>query len=66
MFWLILLPIALAALTLGTFYYWARRRGLLGAATAEAPGGRRVSLLTQALGYVGAMLIIAGGCIATG
>jgi hypothetical protein len=50
-------------LIFGSFYYWARRQGLL--ATGPAAEGeqdtRRVSLLTEAVAYVGAVLLLAGG-----
>jgi len=65
------LLIALAvtmALVLGGFYTWARRRGLLateqGAEVAQ--GTRGISLLTEAVAYVGAVLVLAGGVAAIG
>jgi hypothetical protein len=50
-------------LIFGSFYYWARRQGLLAAGSAAEgePGTRRVSLLTEAVAYVGAVLLLAGG-----
>jgi hypothetical protein len=50
-------------LIFGSFYYWARRQGLLAAGSAAAgeQGTRRVSLLTEAVAYVGAVLLLAGG-----
>ena len=56
------------ALIFGGFYLWARRRGLL--VTERAPGGtpgpRRISLLTEAVGYIGAVLVFAGAIAAVG
>ncbi len=52
-----------AGLIFGSSYYWARRQGLL-ATTPVAEGERgtrRVSLLTEAVAYVGAVLLLAGG-----
>lgn len=60
--------IVAVGLIVGSFYYWARRQGLLAAGPA-APGeqGRqRVSLLTEAVAYVGAMLLLAGAIAAVG
>lgn len=66
MFGLMLLVGIAGAALIGGFYYWARRRGLL--ATENAAEGqqasRRISLLTEALAYVGAILILAGGIAA--
>ncbi len=63
-----LLVIVVVSLLFGGFYCWARRQGLLAAEpTAEGPPGRRrISLLTEAAGYVGAILILAGGGAAIG
>jgi hypothetical protein len=56
------------ALIFGGFYYWARRQGLL--TTEKAAEGqqatRRISLLTEAVAYIGAILILAGGIAAVG
>ena len=58
----LLLLVAVAAGVLGGFYVWARRQGLVrDASTGAVPGGRRVSLVTEALAYVGAILVLAGG-----
>lgn len=59
---------ALVALLFVAFYRWARGRGLLtgGPAEPEPSGSRRVSLLTEAVAYVGAILILAGGIAAIG
>lgn len=64
----LLVAIAAVALAYGGFYYWARRQGLLSARqAAERPrGNRRVPLLTEAIAYVGAILILAGGVAAMG
>ena len=63
-----LLVIVVVALVFGGFYYWARRQGLLakGKAAAEPPARRRISLLTEAVAYVGAILLLAGGIAAIG
>jgi hypothetical protein len=69
MFGLIPLLVAtIVALIFAGFYYWARRQGLL-AAVPAAEGEqhrRRISLLTEAVAYVGAILILAGGAAAIG
>jgi hypothetical protein len=63
-----LVIVVAVGLIFGSFYYWARRQGLLPA--APAAGGeqatRRVSLLTEAVAYVGAVLLLAGGTAAIG
>ncbi len=63
-----LLIIVVVALIFGGFYYWARRQGLL--ATEPAAEGKqdkgRISLLTEAVAYVGAILLLAGGAAAIG
>ncbi|HEX9354667.1 MAG TPA: hypothetical protein VF933_12740 [Streptosporangiaceae bacterium] len=60
--------VGIVALIFGSFYYWARRQGLL--TTSQAAGAekgtRRISLLTEALAYVGVILILAGGAAAIG
>jgi len=67
MFSLILLA-AVAALIVGSFYYWARRQGLVIAKPAEegTRGKQRTSLLTEAIAYVGAILVLAGAGAAIG
>src|SRR5512138_3558471 len=67
MFGLILL-VVIVALAFGGFYYWARRQGLLtaGQAAEGEPGIRRISLLTEAVAYIGAVLILAGGITTVG
>jgi hypothetical protein len=63
-----LLVIVVLILIFGGFYSWAKRRGLLtaGPAAEVAPGKRRISLLTEAVAYIGAILILAGGAAAIG
>ena len=66
-----LIPLVLAVavvLIFGGFYFWARRHGLLATGqTAEGKQGtRRISLLTEAVAYIGAILILAGGIAAVG
>ncbi len=58
-----LLLVALVALVFGAFYAWARRQGMVSAGPAgeEVAGQRRISLVTEALAYVGAILVLAGG-----
>jgi hypothetical protein len=59
------LTIVILALIFGGFYYWARRQGLLAAEqAAEEQTGRRISLLTEAVAYIGAILLLAGGIAA--
>ncbi len=59
--------IVVLALIFGGFYYWARRQGLLAAEpAAKERGSRRISLLTEAVAYVGAILLLAGGIAAIG
>lgn len=64
-----LMPLVLIVaviLIFGGFYYWARRQGLLttGQTAERKQGTRRISLLTEAVAYVGAILILAGGIAA--
>ena len=59
--------IVAVALIFGGFYFWARRQGLLaGQATEKKPSPRRISLLTEAVAYIGAILILTGGIAAVG
>ena len=61
--------VVIAALVFGGFYYdWAQRQGLLttGQAAEGEQGTRRLSLLTEAVAYIGAILILAGGAAAVG
>ena len=68
MFMTSLVLLVAAALVFGGFYYWTRRRGLL--TTEQAAEGkqdtRRISLLTEAVAYIGAVLILAGSIAAVG
>lgn len=64
----LIVPLFFAALIFGGFYYWARRQGLVrteGAAEGEQRKGR-ISLLTEAVAYIGAILLLAGGVAAAG
>jgi len=58
-----LLIIVVVALIFGSFYFWARRQGLLATEPAAEgeQGRRRISLLTEAVAYIGAVLLLAGG-----
>jgi hypothetical protein len=62
----LLLVIVAVVLIFGGFYYWARRQGLLitEQAAEGKQGTRRISLLTEAVAYIGAILILAGGIAA--
>ena len=58
----------IVAVIFGGFYYWAQRQGLI-ADKQVAEGeqdARRISLLAEAAGYVGAILILAGAAAAIG
>lgn len=63
-----LILIVVAALVFAGFYSWARRQGFLAAEpiTEAEPAGGRISLLTEAVAYVGMILILAGGGAAIG
>ena len=65
--WLAQIVVAVG-LIFGGFYYWARRQKMLTAKPAAEgqQGSRRISLLTEAVAYVGAILILAGGAAAIG
>ncbi|HEY1347916.1 MAG TPA: hypothetical protein VGF54_23235 [Streptosporangiaceae bacterium] len=67
MIWLIQI-VVVVGLIFGGFYYWARRRGMLATELAAEgeQGKRRISLLTEAVAYIGAILIVAGGIAAIG
>jgi hypothetical protein len=58
--------VVIVALIFAGFYYWARRQGLL--ATRQVSERNqdtpRISLLTEAVAYLGAILILAGGIAA--
>lgn len=57
-----------AAAIFGGFYRWAKRQGLLasGEGTEGEPEKRRISLVTEAVAYIGAILLLAGGVAAVG
>lgn len=55
-----LLLVALLALVFAGFYFWARRQGLVEAPPAGSQTESRISYLTEAVSYVGAILILAG------
>lgn len=64
---LILIIVVVVALVVGGFHYWTREHGLPAARQdAQAQGERRISLLTEAVAYVGAILLLAGGITAIG
>jgi hypothetical protein len=62
------LLLIIVALIFGGFYFWARRQGLLATEppAEEVQGNRRISLLTEAVAYVGAILLLAGGIATLG
>ena len=63
----LIVPVVVVALIFGGFYYWARRQGLLTGQAAESePGTQRISLVTEAITYVGVILLLAGGAAAIG
>ena len=64
----LIVPVVIVALIFGGFYYWARRQGLpaTGQAAEGEHGERRISLLTEAVAYVGVILLLAGGAAAIG
>lgn len=63
----LIVPVVIVALIFGGFYYWARRQGLLTTGqAAEGEGTRRISLLTEAVAYVGVILLLVGGAAAIG
>ena len=61
----LIVPVVVVALIFGGFYYWARRQGLLttGQAAESEPGTQRISLVTEAIAYVGVILLLAGGAV---
>ncbi len=65
MFGFIVIVLAVA-LVFGGFYSWARRRGLLAAGrdAGDKRAERRISLLTEVVAYLGAILLLAGGVAA--
>ncbi len=64
---LLLAATAVVGLIFGTLR-WVRQRGLpaAGGAAAGVQGARHVSLLTEAVAYVGGILLLAGGAAAIG
>lgn len=61
------LIVVVVALIFSGSYFWARRQGLLATEpVGEKRGSRRISLLTEAVAYVGAILLLAGGIAAIG
>jgi hypothetical protein len=64
----LIVPVVVVALIFGGFYYWARRQGLLttGQAAEDEQSTRRISLLTEAVAYIGVILLLAGGAVAIG
>ena len=58
--------VVLAAVGFGGFYCWAQQQGLLttGQAAAGEQGTRRISQLTEAVAYVGVILLLVGGVTA--
>lgn len=64
---LALIPVMLlVATTCGAFYYWLRQRGLAAEEQANPQDRRRVSVLTEVTGYIGAALVLAGGGVTVG
>jgi hypothetical protein len=66
----VLLPLILIALIIG-FVMWVRRSRTAPASDQVKDPGRarpsgRISLLTEAIGYIGAILVLAGGGVAIG
>ena len=63
----LIVPVVIVALIVGGFYYWARRQGLhTTGQAAEGEGTRRISLLTEAVAYIGVILLLVGGAAALG
>lgn len=59
--------VAVVAVVFGGFYSWSRKRGLVpavGPADGNGSGEGHVSLLTDVIAYLGAILILAGGIAA--
>ena len=64
---LALIPVMLLVATMcGAFYYWLRQRGLAAEEQAHPQDRRRASLLTELTGYIGALLVLAGGGVTVG
>ena len=59
--------VVIVALIFGGSYYWARRQGMLTTGqAAEGEQGARISPLTEAVAYLGVILLLAGGGVAIG
>ncbi len=64
---LALIPLVLLiAAVCGAFYYWLSRRGLAAEERENAQDRRRVSLLTETVGYIGASFVLTGSGVAVG
>lgn len=65
---LLVLLVAVVVLVCGGFYSWSRKHGLTaeGSAPVKESGAGHISLLTEAVAYVGAILVLAGGAAAIG
>jgi hypothetical protein len=64
---LALIPVMLLVATMcGAFYYWLRQRGLAAEEQANPEDRRRISLLTEITGYIGAALVLSGGGVTVG
>lgn len=64
---LAVIPVMLLVATVcGAFYYWLRQRGLAAEEQAHPQDRRRVSLLTEVIGYIGAALVLAGVGVTVG
>jgi hypothetical protein len=63
----LVVSVVIVALIFGAFYYWARQ-GLstTGQAAEDEHGERHISLLTEAVAYVGVILLLAGSAVAIG
>lgn len=61
----VLVVLAVVAAVVAGFYVWSRRQGLLGEGGRPGlPAHGRIPLLTEAVAYVGAVLVLAGGVAA--
>lgn len=63
---LLIALVAVVALVFGGFYRWARSHGELARAPAPGQEQRRIPLLTEAVAYIGMILVLAGGITALG
>lgn len=62
----LLVPVLLVALVIAGFYLWARRQGHVAETTDRRGPHSGVSLVTEAIAYVGAILVLGGGITAVG